>query len=504
MDISFDKEFPSEDRPIVNEIFNEAHDSNVFKDLPFGYVYRSLYADGHSYVGKRKIYSGSEWMDYVGSGKNLNADKVVRKEFVCFGWTPEELHAKERVFIHREILLAEDRSMVLNIKENVVDSVQVRNYVSAQDLWNRYGALLIDVYCGLGSERKAVDYLSITRNQMRRFLKDFNVPNMKDSWRIEREVERIKADESTQSVYFEAEILKTAVRNVDKYKSQGFSEIKICKGCGIKFDAKGTHKAFHSNDCRESCFKRTAKIKDVDVPEVQRMIDNDDNLSDIAKSYGTSRAYVSSFMQTHGLKYSEDSIHMKRSEAARKREHVIHHVRKNIYDKSCSFCANHIGYEDNDKVPAAERKWPCRNTSCSNTIKGQKRKFCPACKPTYDKINRQFVAHARDHVKRDRRSSYCVFCLEDVFSKMDFDDGKIFHYQERWEELRGKLSSYVKTIKAACTGVRSREIGYLIEYDGLDPSVFRSALIDVSRSRPRLDVDLWRELSIRPVLKSAR
>lgn len=94
-EIKFDKNVSYNERLEAIEIFNRAYNDGIDDSMPWGYVYRSIYADGHTYIGKRKIYPHTDWIHYVGSGVNLNPEKVVRKEFICFGWTNTETHELE-------------------------------------------------------------------------------------------------------------------------------------------------------------------------------------------------------------------------------------------------------------------------------------------------------------------------------------------------------------------------------------------------------------------------
>lgn len=54
--IMFDKNVSDDERLEAIKIFNHAYNDGIDDSMPWGYVYRSIYADGHTYVGKRKIY----------------------------------------------------------------------------------------------------------------------------------------------------------------------------------------------------------------------------------------------------------------------------------------------------------------------------------------------------------------------------------------------------------------------------------------------------------------
>lgn len=53
--IMFDKNVSDDERLEAIKIFNHAYNDGIDDSMPWGYVYRSIYADGHTYVGKRKI-----------------------------------------------------------------------------------------------------------------------------------------------------------------------------------------------------------------------------------------------------------------------------------------------------------------------------------------------------------------------------------------------------------------------------------------------------------------
>lgn len=126
-----------------------------------------------THVGKRKIYPCEGWTDYVGSGLRLDPSLVVRKELICFGDTPAETHELECDWIRREIDSAADRSMVLNVKVDVVDSSERRLAASKAEykrIVDSYGMTLLDLYLALGAEQRTSDCIGKPRKLIHQFL----------------------------------------------------------------------------------------------------------------------------------------------------------------------------------------------------------------------------------------------------------------------------------------------------------------------------------------------
>lgn len=181
MEIDFDSNVNNDARENALRIFNYAYNTDYYdnddKELPFGYVYRVITNDGHVYIGKRKIYPHTGWMHYKGSGVKLNTRKVIRKEFICFGFTMNELHELECAYIQKEIdyyQSIEKRDKILNVKVKVVDGAKYKGD-DYKDFTDKYGLIPIYLYLEFGNAHKVADYLNCSYGMVAKTLDKYNI-----------------------------------------------------------------------------------------------------------------------------------------------------------------------------------------------------------------------------------------------------------------------------------------------------------------------------------------
>lgn len=424
-------------------VLSAAHAGDSTISLPWGYVYRSLYADGHSYVGKRKIYPGSEWMDYVGSGKNLDPSRVVRKEFVCFGATAEETHDLECKWIQYELDHAVDRSMVLNLKVDVVDSTIAHKHESEEEL-NKlradWGDLIVDLYLSLGSEQRTADYVGCPRKVLHRRLVELGVSGYGRAVCYSKKVGGLRHSSPYDGLSVSSpwnlrpSSSDRFLRYPDDTLFHWYADSRhhygrVCAECGETFES------VRPDDlcCSLRCKHLSQQFKPEDRLAIEAMLSDGESALSIGRRFGVSEHAVYSYVK-HVLhrptRFSGDVGY----ESACRRSgrwtmHVRWHVRRNKLDMvSCEYCQRHEGFDEATAAMAADRMKTCKNPLCHETFIGDNGDYCSEeCARKTKHCKSMFAAHMSRHVRRDAVNDSCWFCANGVndvetLHAIDFSD----------------------------------------------------------------------------------
>lgn len=354
-----------------------------------GYVYRSLYADGHSYVGKRKIYPGEGWMDYVGSGSRLDPSLVVRKELICFGDTPAETHDLECDWIRREIDSAADRSMVLNVKVEVVDSSERRLAASKAEykrMVDAYGMTLLDLYLALGSEQRTSDCIGKPRKLIHKFLVSIGLTGYET-------------------------LVDYSITNGEVTSSADDGE------CDGLFESGKSDSGF----CSRRCQRASKYVSLSDKTDVESMLAAGCSYKEIGERYGASESIAASYVNAVVMHVSNEEARKqawsaKRSETNRWIMHVRWHVRRNKPNMAaCKWCQRHEGFDEWTKTMDAVRPAIYANPLCGKEFHNPDRRYCSQeCSRKMRSYSSLFSAHVTQHVRKQRKTAWCWFCSEGV------------------------------------------------------------------------------------------
>lgn len=444
--VRFDHSMSSADKTRAVRVLSAAAAGRVTSETPWGYVYRSLYADGRSYVGKRKIYPGEGWMDYVGSGSRLDPGLVVRKELVCLGETPEETHRLECEQIRREIDAAADRSMVLNVKVDVVDSAERKLDASKteyEDMVSSYGMTLLDLYLSLGSEQRAADCIGRPRKLVHRFLASVGVDDYEtlvDYSRVTGSARRPSgSSEAASTRTGEPECRRKFLRYPDDVLYHRLDERRrhvygrICEECDVLFESRQPASRF----CSRRCQRASRRIVLADKADVEAMLEAGCSFREIGARYDASETIAASYVNAvirhvdneEACRGTRDA---QRSETNRWIMHVRWHVRRNKPNMACKWCLQHEGYDERTRAMAADRVETCANPLCSREFRGPGRKYCSVeCSRKMHEYSSLFGGHMTQHVRKQRKADWCWFCSEGV------DDAGSFAAVDKIAMMRG-------------------------------------------------------------------
>lgn len=444
----FDSTMGEVDRVRAATILSAAASGRVSNEAPWGYVYRSLYADGRSYVGKRKIYPGEGWMDYAGSGSRLDPSLVVRKELICFGKTPAETHELECDWIQREIDSAVDRSMVLNVKVDVVDSSERRLAASKAEykrMVDAYGMTLLDLYLALGSEQRTADCIGKPRKLIHKFLVsiglagyetlvDYSITNGEVTSSADGCV--VLASTRTGDPEYYRRFLRypddVLYHFLDDHRRHVYG--RICKECDGLFESGKPDSRF----CSRRCQRASKHVSLSDKADVESMLAAGCSYKEIGERYGASESIASSYVNAvirhvsneEARKQTQDA---KRSETNRWIMHVRWHVRRNKPNMAaCKWCQRHEGFDEWTKTMDATRPAICANPLCGKEFHNPDRRYCSdECSRKMRSYSSLFSAHVTQHVRKQRKTAWCWFCSEGV------DDAAVFAGVDKAAMMRG-------------------------------------------------------------------
>lgn len=405
MMIDFDNNVNNDDRDYALRILNYAYNADYYdnddKELPFGYVYRVITSDGNVYIGKRKIYPHTEWMHYKGSGVRLNQNRVIRKEFICFGYTMNKLHAIECEYIQKEIDYYQSigkRDKVLNVKAKVVDGAKYKGNEAYNAFTDRYGLIPIYLYLEFGNAHEVADYLNCSYGMVAKTLN-------------ENGIERFS---KANHEYNMNEYVNPALNGVI-YENGNKRYEFICEQCGKHF----TYNHYDAKYCSFECSQKSKMIiNDNDKQKITDMLNDGMSLNQIGKKYNTTHNVVLAFIKRNNIDYNENT---NKKNNGKWTSHIQWHVRKNKRNSECKYCIDNIGFDDYNKTNQDERARPCMNPYCDKLAVGKdNRTCCSECRQAYACITNNYTSHVSAHVSRNIRSNYCWFCKHDVGKDYDF------------------------------------------------------------------------------------
>ena len=388
--LQYDESITDDSKQHIKNVFNYAyhceHYDNNDETLPYGYVYRVITSDNQVYIGKRKIQAHTDWFKYLGSGAKLNTSKVIRKEFICFGFTQSELHSLECKHISDEISKYEalgKRELVLNMRVNVTDSSQYGN--KRIELSDDETNAIINAYNELGTLRGASVRTGFSMRIIMRTLHDNNVMLTKDK----------RHDELLE------------LNDVISVNTDG-SYMKRCIEC---------HELFNTDrmtlrTCSHKCLLNHKRVlSDDDYDDIMRMFNDGYSLSGIGAEYGTNAKVVSDYLIMHDVHIDMNEHHVSNGS---RNMHLRWHVRRNQPDyEHCEYCMN--GFNSDDIVKANDRIRPCLNPYCPHIVKSHRNRTCSHdCRLVVNEIMNLFQSHVMYHVNRNMRNSYCYYCMNDI------------------------------------------------------------------------------------------
>ena len=317
--ISFDTDITPACMKQALKIFNDAYNMRHYDQgnsendgkLPYGYVYRVITSDGHVYIGKRKIQAHTEWMQYKGSGVKLNTSKVIRKEFICFGFTPSELHSLECKHIQEEIRKYEElnqRELVLNMRVNVTDSSQFSHYDSTdpdsyynREIVDKYDSMILDLYLSFGSVNRVSTYMGIAKRQVQRYLDMHDVELFKGNY-IDASTPDYM-DSSYNTTLANGNYLRIIPADRNKRGSRVMYEHE-CMQCGRIYVSKHAS----SMHCSKACQHKAAQvITDDDMETIQNMLNEGVSFNRIGKKFNTSAVVIGRYVRKYGLKVRKNT-----------------------------------------------------------------------------------------------------------------------------------------------------------------------------------------------------
>lgn len=408
--IDFDNNVSEADSEYAISVFNNAYNNKMSDSMPWGYVYRSIYADGHTYVGKRKIYPHTDWMHYVGSGAKLDKSLVIRKEFICFGMTSHETHELECKYIQQEIDNADSRDMVLNIHVNVVDRNEYMYRDTYNEIINKYGIyIILDVYVSSMSITKTAEYFNCSKRYITKFIKSIGL------------------EPCQQKRYFpQYKNINGVLYHYHDYSYNCNIYGIICEICGEVFESK--HK--DAKYCSKQCISiGKMVIKPYEYNNIKHMLSEGKSLSEIGLYYNTNAKVVSDYMKYMGLHetIARSDTGIADSESYKNEGkwnmHMRWHVRGHKPNpEKCEYCKNNDGFNDDDIVKAKDRVQSCMNPLCSNTFISQKGKYCSEkCESIMKKYASMYAEHISHHENKNKYYKYCWFCENNIHNKSEYD-----------------------------------------------------------------------------------
>lgn len=483
--IMFDKNVPDDERLETIKIFDRAYNDGIDDSMPWGYVYRSIYADGHTYVGKRKIYPHTDWMHYVGSGARLNQSLVIRKEFICFGWTNTETHALECKYIQDEIDNVPSRDMVLNVVVNVTDSTEyIRNEERYENTVSRFGLMILNVYLALGSDTRAAKYLGCSKRHVDRYLNDIGV--LKNGKIIDYSNNRINTDNANSD-------------NVRKHKSnrhhnkhkKGMNKVKfvrtdfmkyrnknniiyheiidechhygmICLQCDSMFDSVNTKTKYCSDECRAYAHvSNQCVLKPSEKNNVDNMLKQGMSFRAIGRHYGIGPKPVIDFIERMGLQEYRDrnttnvASTETYSETGRMKMHIRWHVRLNKPNMNCVYCQRHEGFDSPEAVKADERIHICANPRCGRQFKSQRDKYCSdECHDIMKSYANMFSSHRAMHVNKHKTGTYCWFCEHGIMDSDDYANVNVLEMMDGCDSVIGRRNDCIMRLYESNVSIR--------------------------------------------------
>lgn len=427
--IAFDKNVPDDERLEAIRIFNHAYNDDMDDSMPWGYVYRSMYADGHTYIGKRKIYPHTDWIHYVGSGVNLNPEKVVRKEFICFGLTNEETHELECKYIQEEINNASSRDMVLNKRINVIDSSNVNVSKSCDEIMETYGYMLLDLYLAKGNEQETADYIGVSRKTLHKFLKYINVnephrltiydinKNFDNSKRKnnKRKIKRIKISHKNMHINMSYKENNMVISHYVHDNKNVF--IIICKRCSKIFETDSYDRKI-CNECSAS-----NKISDDSLANIMNLIEEGNSFRKIGKIYNVSVTTVINFLNNHNVSIESKDVRSISRDEHKRSMHIRWHVRRDKPNmEDCEYCQRNEGFNDADIMESKNKIRHCMNPYCENTFLRNREGYCSdECYKVMLPYSRMFSAHMQHHVSNGIISKYCWLCENAINDSESYD-----------------------------------------------------------------------------------
>ena len=423
--IAFDKDVSDDERLEAIEIFKRAYNDDMNDDMPWGYVYRSIYADGHTYVGKRKIYPHTDWMHYVGSGANLNQLRVIRKEFICFGWTSKETHELECVYIQNEINNASSRDMVLNIRINVTDSSNVNIPKSCDEMMETYGYMLLDLYLAIGNEQATANYIGISRRTLHKFLKYINVdePHRLTIYDINKNYNDSEANNSNSAYHGNVMSYKMPYKSNNMVISHYMNDNKniftiICKRCSKLFETNSYDRKI-CDECSAS-----NKIPEDSLENIVNLIEEGNSFRKIGKIYNVCVTTVINFLNNHHVSIESKDIRNIGCDEHKWSMHIRWHVRRNEPNmKNCEYCQRGEGFNNPDIMESNNRIRYCMNPYCGKTFLRNRKGYCSdECYKTMLPYSRMFSAHMQHHVNNEIVSKYCWFCENAINDSESYDN----------------------------------------------------------------------------------
>ena len=289
MIIYYDDALTDNDKQRAHDILMEAYHSEHYEynaNKPFGYVYRVITSDNQVYIGKRKIQAHTDWFKYLGSGAKLDKSKVIRKEFICFGFTPSELHELECKHISDEIRKYEalnQRELVLNMRVNVTDSYVYNNADNTESglrfktMLSMYDAVsLFTLYSAYGSEQKAADAIHISRRMFHKLMLTFNVNTGLINY----------SEKQTHD--------KPSVKHMRRRAINSHA----CEQCGASFIMNNQSQKYCSHECAHAS---THSLKSDDMHMIQRMLNDGMSMRAIARHYHVSHTTVVNYVRHYSL-----------------------------------------------------------------------------------------------------------------------------------------------------------------------------------------------------------
>lgn len=400
--MSFDKNIDTSMMYSIINVFYDAYCGHM-ENVPFGYVYRSKYKDGHSYIGKRKIYPHTDWMHYVGSGARLNRPLVVDKEFICFGYSAKELHTLEENYIKKEIDTAKIRDNVLNIKINVTDSCEYDNSKERyEDFINKFGLLILDVYLWTCSDLKTSEYLNCSRRFVKRFLHENNAFINRRKYTDYMTYDNI--------IYHYIDNMNTPMFGI------------ICRKCNNIFET--SHKK--QKLCSKKCAANNKFIlNEEDKNEIQELLNSGYSHNKISKIYNVSINTISSFIKRYNLIENENRPHVIdskiNSEKCALNNHIRFHIRKHILSDNCIYCINNQEIDNSLLFKNISKK--CYNPNCNNIIIGRRAIYCSKeCQMEMKKYKSKYAAHIRHHYNKHIYKNDCIFCYNGINNSDNFEE----------------------------------------------------------------------------------
>lgn len=435
-DMMFNASVSPENAACARELLAYAYNMDAYdndaENKPWGYVYASRYADGSVYIGKRKIYAGTKWMHYVGSGANLNPHKVIRKEFICFGWTREELHALECKCIQETMDYYDsigEREKVLNERVYVVDSAaHSRN--DFQEFEEKYGLIPVYLYLEFGSGHAVADYMGCSYRMVYRMLVKYGIKNF-------HEAEHEYNLETTPSTFIN--IVKSD--NGKKYEC-------ICKQCGNVYNTKDKNSKFCSRECQLQC---NSILSETDIASIVSMLSSGMSLRQIGRVYGTSAVVIRNFAIRNSIELPSTKANKDNSNAGRWSAHMKWHVRRNKPDMdNCEYCKKHEGFEEESMIMQDERTRPCMNPYCNNMAVGRTIQTCSdECKHVYSEIISSFSSHISAHLKKGYVKEYCYYCQHpEINNIMNMDKQQVRELADNLLAMDDKLLKTITEMRA--------------------------------------------------------